>query len=122
MTTLSAVLITTVILILILVRLPELDKKKHPRTYEKITEGDSKSISEHNGHGNAIAMVYSHPIMPLADRKDKITQVKWGVDDFKYNFGRDPEGIWLPETACNEDTIDVLIEEGIRYIMIFSGG
>lgn len=93
-------------------------KKKHPRTYEKITEGDSKSISEHNGHGNAIAMVYSHPIMPLADRKDKITQVKWGVDDFKYNFGRDPEGIWLPETACNEETIDVLIEEGIRYIIL----
>ena len=93
-------------------------RKKHHRTYERIIEADRKSVSDHNGHGNAIAMVYSHPIMPLANKNDKITQVKWGVADFKFNFGRDPEGIWLPETACNEETIEVLIEEGIRYIIL----
>lgn len=93
-------------------------RKKHPRTYERIIEADRKSITEHNGHGNAIAMVYSHPIMPLACRNDKITQVKWGVADFKFHFGREPEGIWLPETACNEETIDVLADEGISYIIL----
>ncbi len=93
-------------------------KKKHPRTYTRIIEADRKNALNNEGHGNAIAMCYSHLIMPLANRNDKITQVKWGVADFKYHFGRDPEGIWLPETACNEETIEVLIEEGIKFIIL----
>lgn len=93
-------------------------KKKHPKAYGRIIEADRKSVIDHNGHGNAIAMVYSHPIMPLANRNDKITQVKWGAADFKYHFGREPEGIWLSETACNNDTIEILIDEGIKYIIL----
>ena len=92
--------------------------KKHPRTYEKIIEADKISLEKHNGHGNAIAMVYNHMIMPLANHRDKITQVKWGLADFRFHFGRDSEGIWLPETACNDATLEVLISEGIKYIIL----
>lgn len=91
---------------------------KHPETYEKIIEADKKSIPQHNGHGNAIAMCYNHMIMPLANLNDKITQVIWGMSDFKYHFGRDSEGIWLPETACNVETVEVLIGLGIKYIIL----
>ncbi|MCC6866153.1 MAG: DUF3536 domain-containing protein [Ignavibacteria bacterium] len=95
-------------------------KKKHPDTYIKILQADSESIKFHNGHGNAIAMCYSHMIMPLANLNDKITQVKWGLADFKYHFKRDSEGIWLPETACNTETLEVLIAEGIKFIILDS--
>lgn len=90
----------------------------HPKTYGKIIAADRKSTEAHHGHGNAIAMCYNHLIMPLANERDKITQVKWGVADFKFHFGRDPESIWLPETACNDDTLGVLIDEGIRYVIL----
>jgi alpha-amylase/alpha-mannosidase (GH57 family) len=91
---------------------------KHPETYRKITEADRKSVLSHNGHGNAIAMCYNHMIMPLANLNDKITQVKWGKADFRHHFGREPEGMWLPETACNFETLEVLISEGIKYIIL----
>jgi alpha-amylase/alpha-mannosidase (GH57 family) len=93
-------------------------KKKHNKTYERIIEADKRSIEVHNGHGNAIAMIYSHIIMPLANRNDKITQIKWGVEDFKFHFGREPEAIWLPETACNEETLEALADEKIKYIIL----
>jgi alpha-amylase/alpha-mannosidase (GH57 family) len=93
-------------------------KIKHPETYEEIIEADKQSIPLHNGHGNAIAMAYNHIIMPLANEQDKITQVKWGLKDFEFHFGRKSESIWLPETACNWDTIEVLISEGIKYIIL----
>lgn len=84
-------------------------RAKHPATYNEIVDSDS---------GNAIAMCYNHLIMPLANLNDKITQVKWAVEDFKFNFGREPEGIWLPETACNMDTLEVLIHEGIKFTIL----
>lgn len=92
--------------------------KKHPRTYEKIIDADKKSVDLHKGHGNAIAMIYSHMIMPLANERDKVTQIKWSLADFKFHFGRESEGMWLPETACNQAVIDVLISEGIKYIIL----
>lgn len=93
-------------------------KNKHPETYKRIIKADSNSIKLHKDHGNAIAMCYNHMIMPLANFNDKLTQVRWGLADFKYHFGRDSEGIWLPETACNRETIEVLISEGIKYIIL----
>jgi alpha-amylase/alpha-mannosidase (GH57 family) len=93
-------------------------KNKHLETYDKIIEADKLSVEAHNGHGNAIAMCYNHMIMPLANFNDKITQVRWGLADFKHHFGRDSEGIWLPETACNRETIEVLINEGVKYIIL----
>ncbi|MEO6693833.1 MAG: glycoside hydrolase, partial [Ignavibacteria bacterium] len=92
--------------------------KKHPRTYEKIIDADRVSVQKHHGHGNAIAMIYNHMIMPLANHRDKVTQVKWGLADFKFHFGRSSEGIWLPETACNEATVEILIDEGVKFIIL----
>ncbi len=89
-----------------------------PLTYERIIKADIESIAEHNGHGNAIAQVYNHIIMPLANENDKQTQVKWGIRDFEYRFGRKPEGIWLAETAVDDDTLRVLVENGIKFTIL----
>lgn len=89
-----------------------------PLTYERILKADIDSISHHNGHGNAIAQVYNHMIMPLANEHDKITQVKWGIRDFEYRFGRKPEGMWLAETAVDDATLKVLVDNGIRFTVL----
>lgn len=93
-------------------------RKKHPKTYSRIVEADRISSYNHNGHGNAIAMVYNHVIMPLANSRDKKTQIIWGKEDFRYHFGRMPEAMWLPETACNMETVEALIEEDLKYIIL----
>ena len=90
---------------------------KHPGTYGKILDADRRSAGR-LGHGNAIAQAYNHIIMPLATRRDQETQIRWGVRDFERRFGREPEGIWLPETAINEALIDILIEFGFRFIIL----
>ncbi len=91
---------------------------KYPEAYDDILAADRISVEAQGGHGNAIAQVYNHMIMPLAKRRDKVTQVRWGVTDFKHRFKRAPESIWLAETACNEETLEVLVEEGIKYIIL----
>src|SRR5437016_13407528 len=68
--------------------------------------------------GGAVAMPYHHLILPLAPRHDKVTEVRWGITDFKRRFGREPEGMWLPETAVDDDTPDVLAAEGIRFTIL----
>ncbi|MEO0458048.1 MAG: glycoside hydrolase, partial [Cyanobacteria bacterium P01_A01_bin.114] len=87
-------------------------------TYRRILDADRKSCDRNNGHGNAIAQVYNHIIMPLANQRDKITQARWGIADFRRRFGRDPEGIWLAETAVDYDTLRVLIQEGIKFTIM----
>ena len=89
-----------------------------PHAYDRIIKADIKSVLEHDGHGNAIAQVYNHMIMPLANEHDKITQVKWGIRDFAYRFGRQPEGMWLAETAVDDDTLRVLVENGIKFTVL----
>lgn len=89
-----------------------------PLTYERIIKADIESIPEHSGHGNALAQVYNHIIMPLANEEDKQTQVKWGIRDFEYRFGRKPEGMWLAETAVDDDTLRVLEENGIKFTIL----
>jgi alpha-amylase/alpha-mannosidase (GH57 family) len=86
--------------------------------YQRILEADIRSSQRLNGHGNAIAQVYNHIIMPLANERDKYTQIRWGKADFKSRFGRDPEGIWLAETAIDYATIAALISEGIKFIIL----
>ncbi|MCK9225279.1 MAG: DUF3536 domain-containing protein [Candidatus Muirbacterium halophilum] len=90
-------------------------EKKLPFTYKKIIQADKKSCEKFEGHGNAIAQVFNHVIMPLASTEDKITQIKWGIEDFKYHFKRAPEGMWLGETAINMETVSFLIDEGIKF-------
>lgn len=93
-------------------------EKHAPKTYERIIKADVVSRVEFSGHGNAIAQVYNHMIMPLANRKDKETQVKWGIRDFEYRFGRMPEGMWLAETAVDDETLEVLADNGIKFTIL----
>ena len=89
-----------------------------PDTYTAMLAGDRASAERLGGHGNAIAAPYHHVILPLASRRDKVTEVRWGIDDFTRRFGRVPEGFWLPETAVDEETLEVLIDAGIRYTVL----
>jgi alpha-amylase/alpha-mannosidase (GH57 family) len=89
-----------------------------PDVYQKILEADRRSAQASGGHGNAIAQVYNHMILPLATRRDKITQVQWARDDFRRRFGRDPEGMWLPETAVDNESLEVLAEAGIKFTIL----
>lgn len=89
-----------------------------PLTYERIIKADIESVSEHSGHGNAMAQVYNHIIMSLANENDKQTQIKWGIRDFEYRFGRKPEGMWLAETAVDDETLKFLEENGIKFTVL----
>jgi alpha-amylase/alpha-mannosidase (GH57 family) len=89
-----------------------------PNVYQKILEADRKSSIARQGHGNAIAQAYNHMILPLALRRDKVTQVRWGLADFRHRFGRDPVGMWLPETAVDTETLEVLAEAGLKFSIL----
>lgn len=93
-------------------------EKFAPKTYERIIKADVVSRIKFSGHGNAIAQVYNHMIMPLANRHDKETQVKWGIRDFEYRYGRMPEGMWLAETAVDDETLEVLADNGIKFTIL----
>jgi alpha-amylase/alpha-mannosidase (GH57 family) len=86
--------------------------------YEAILEGDRQSLEKFSGHGNAIAQAYNHMILPLANNRDKNTQIIWGIKDFEYRFGRKPEGLWLPETAVDLETLDLMAEHGIGFTIL----
>ncbi len=86
--------------------------------YHQILEADVRSVTDHTGHGNAIAQCYNHAIMPLGSERDKLTQVRWGIADFEFRFGRKPEGMWLPETAVDVATLQVLAELGIKFTIL----
>jgi alpha-amylase/alpha-mannosidase (GH57 family) len=93
----------------------ELNNKE---VYQSILEADKESIKRFSGHGSAIAQVYNHIIMPLANNRDKRTQVIWGMKDFISRFGRKPEGMWLPETAVDRETLEILAEQGILFTIL----
>lgn len=93
--------------------------EKHDlEVYQRIIEGDRQSRIRLNGHGNAIAQVYNHIILPLANRSDKYTQIRWGKADFQARFGREPEGMWLAETAIDYETVTALIDEAIKFVIL----
>lgn len=93
-------------------------ERQAPQVYQAILEGDRESRRRYSGHGSALAQAYNHVILPLASPRDKRTQVIWGIEDFRYRFGRDPEGMWLPETAVDLETLDVLAEMGISFSIL----
>jgi alpha-amylase/alpha-mannosidase (GH57 family) len=94
---------------------------ERPDVYARILEADRASIAARGGHGNAIAQPYGHAIMPLCSPRDKVTQVRWGLADFRHRFGREPEGMWLPETAVDSETLTVLAEHGIAFTILAPG-
>ncbi len=89
-----------------------------PDVHGAIVEADRESVRRYGGHGSAIAQAYNHMILPLANARDKRTQVWWGIRDFARTFGRPPEGMWLPETAVDVDTLEVLAGAGIRFTIL----
>ena len=90
----------------------------HPETYQKILNADQASAAARGGHGNAIAQAYGHAILPLCNERDRLTQVVWGLADFRFRFGREAEALWLPETAANDEVLALLIEQGMRYVIL----
>lgn len=90
----------------------------HPQTYARILEADAESVRRNNGHGNANAQGYNHAILPLCNERDRLTQVRWGLADFRHRFGREAESMWLPETACNDDVLGVLIDESVKFVIL----
>lgn len=92
-----------------------------PETYRAILAADRDSAARFSGHGNALAQVYNHMILPLAGERDRRTQVRWGIADFTHRFGRHPEGMWLAETAADTPTLEALAAEGIRFTILAPG-
>jgi alpha-amylase/alpha-mannosidase (GH57 family) len=93
-------------------------QKKSPDVYEAILEADQVSQTNFSGHGAALAQVFNHLIMPLANSRDKRTQILWGIRDFEYRFRRKPEGMWLAETAVDTESLDLMAEMGIKFTIL----
>lgn len=89
-----------------------------PEVYQAILAADRQSQETFSGHGSAIAQPYNHVILPLANHRDRYTQIYWGIRDFEHHFGRAPEGMWLPETAVDLESLEILAELGIRFTIL----
>jgi alpha-amylase/alpha-mannosidase (GH57 family) len=91
---------------------------RHPDVYERIIAADRRSRGARSGHGNALAQAYNHMILPLANERDRETQIRWGLRDFELRFGRPAEGMWLAETAIHAGTVDALVECGVCFTVL----
>ncbi|MDR0882214.1 MAG: glycoside hydrolase, partial [Candidatus Adiutrix sp.] len=95
--------------------------KAAPETYHRLILADRQATMAHGGHGSALAQVYNHLIMPLANHRDRLTQIRWGLMDFESRFGRRPEGLWLAETAVDLETLALLAREGLKFTILSQG-
>jgi alpha-amylase/alpha-mannosidase (GH57 family) len=91
---------------------------KAPEAYAAILDADRDSQQRFSGHGSALAQVYNHVIMPLANSRDRKTQIRWGIGDFLKRFRRPPEGMWLAETAVDTETLELLADQDIRFVIL----
>lgn len=89
-----------------------------PTVYDRILAADVESRRRYGGQGSAIAQAYNHMILPLANERDRRTQIRWGRRDFEHRFGRSPEGMWLPETAVDTASLEALAAEGVRFTIL----
>ena len=89
-----------------------------PRAYRAVLDGERRSRETFKGHSSALAQAYNHIILPLANERDRRTQIRWGIADYRARFGREPEGMWLAETAADARTLEMLAEEGIRFTVL----
>ena len=88
------------------------------RTYRMILDGERRSRGLFDGHSSAMAQVYNHLIMPLANRRDRLTQIRWGIADYTHRFGHAPAGMWLAETAADTETLQLMAQEGIKFTVL----
>ncbi|WP_348263706.1 DUF3536 domain-containing protein [Telmatobacter sp. DSM 110680] len=93
-------------------------KENAPRTYRMILDGERSSRKRFDGHSSAMAQVYNHIIMPLANERDKITQIRWGIADYANHYGSVPEGMWLSETAADTESLELLAQHGIKFTIL----
>ena len=93
-------------------------KEYAPRTYRMVLDGERRSRKNFRGHSSAMAQVYNHVIMPLANRRDKMTQIRWGIADYKSHYGILPDGMWLAETATDTETLELLAQHGIKFTLL----
>ena len=93
-------------------------EEKAPDVYAAVLAADKLSRDQHHGHGSAISQAYNHMILPLANTRDKHTQVAWGIRDFEHRFGRPSEGMWLPEAAVNLDSLEALASNGVKFTIL----
>ena len=89
-----------------------------PRTYRMILDGERRSRKSYQGHSSAMAQVYNHIILPLANRRDRITQIRWGIADYQHHYGTPPEGMWLAETAADSESLELLAQNGIKFTVL----
>ncbi len=89
-----------------------------PRTYRMILDGEQRSRKNFKGHSSAMAQVYNHIILPLANHRDRVTQIRWGIADYEHHYGAPPEGMWLPETAVDSASLELLAEHGIKFTVL----
>jgi alpha-amylase/alpha-mannosidase (GH57 family) len=89
-----------------------------PRTYRMILDGERRSRKSFRGHSSAMAQVYNHIILPLASRRDRITQIRWGIADYERHYGASPEGMWLAETAADMESLELLAQNGIKFTLL----
>jgi len=95
-------------------------ERSRPGILEAIREADRSGRERFSGHGPAMAQAYNHLIQPLADSRDRQTQILWGISDFRHRFGRDPQGLWLPETAVDIESLDLMAAAGVRFTILAS--
>ncbi|HUA93407.1 MAG TPA: DUF3536 domain-containing protein [Terracidiphilus sp.] len=93
-------------------------KENAPRTYRMILDGERASRAHFRGHSSAIAQIYNHMILPLASKRDRVTQIRWGIADYQHHFGAPPEGMWLPETAADKASLELLAQHGIKFTIL----
>ena len=93
-------------------------RENAPRTYRMILDGEGRSRQRNRGHSSAMGQVYNHMILPLANARDKATQIRWGIADYENSFGSPPEGMWLAETAADNATLEALAANGIRFTVL----
>ncbi|MGD0800615.1 MAG: DUF3536 domain-containing protein [Terracidiphilus sp.] len=89
-----------------------------PRTYRMLQDGERRSRKSYKGHSSAMAQVYNHIILPLASRRDRITQIRWGIADYQRHYGIAPEGMWLAETAADNESLELLAQQGIKFTVL----
>ncbi|MBK7070675.1 MAG: DUF3536 domain-containing protein [Myxococcales bacterium] len=88
-----------------------------PDVHAALIAADRASVAA-LGHGAALAQAHGHLIMPLCTPRDRQTQVRWGLADFRHRFGRDAEGMWLPECAVDTATLEALAAEGVAFTIL----
>src|ERR1043166_3218793 len=93
-------------------------QQREPDVYAAILDAARASRDRFGGHGSALAQAYNHMILPLANARDKRTQVRWGAVDFERRFGRKPQGMWLPETAADFARFVALAKKGKPFTTV----